>query len=261
MKSTGVIIIGKVIQLCNRKICVVFIILSGILHSCGPIFYAPNAQNVPVITEKEQFVANGTVGATNTAQQYGLQAAYGLTDALALQCNFSYFEGDDDDDYNHGSGYITEFGLGYYRNINSIFLFDVYGIAGYGGLENHFGARQTGGGTPYHYANSNFYRLAIQPGLTYLNEHYSLTFSTRIAQMNYHDFRGTYGAHFSSDERNRFQELKDRPQHFFVEPALTAKVGWGKVQFQLQFIRSFNVTQSDFPYDNYLFTGGLIFRM
>ena len=67
------------------------ILLLGItIVSCGPKYYTPNTQNVPLITEKGEtnisFLLNaseGNVGGTE------LQGAYGLTSNIALQSNLA----------------------------------------------------------------------------------------------------------------------------------------------------------------------------
>ena len=101
-----------------------------LLQSCTRVMYVPNMQNTPLLKEKNE------VRATLATSNY--QIAYGVTDGLGVMLN-GYSQ-------NHEGSFslstataskrkFTEIGVGYFKPLNNLTVFEVYTGAGIGKVE------------------------------------------------------------------------------------------------------------------------------
>lgn len=221
-----------------------------IIAGCSPKYYVPNTQNVPTISAKGQ--VNFTVaGNSNQAE---LQAAFGITDRLAIQLNGGYVP-QKNNDGNNGSGKLIEAGLGYYYNLGEYWLFDTYALAGGGSVENNFPSTVSDNPSTNGNISANLFRCGIQPGLSFHRRFLIVAGSVRITSLNYWDIDGN----LVFEESNQQAYLRNNNSNFMVEPALTLRTGFEKVKFQLQILRSFNLTNPGFKQDNTLVSIGVNF--
>jgi len=102
-----------------------------LISGCSPNYYIPNTQNVPLISEKGE--VNITVATVQN--QLDFQGAYGLTDKIALQANGSVFFNKNDNEGDGGSGKYFEIGGGYFKPVANGYVFETYGIIGFGNME------------------------------------------------------------------------------------------------------------------------------
>jgi len=227
-------------------------IFSIVLLSCSPKYYIPTTQNVPLIDEEGK--TNLTLAVTGN--QFEFLGAYGLMDALAIQVNGGVIVPPDEDNGNGGSGKYIEAGLGYYTNINDEFLFDAYGLLGFGTMENHFPTTVPDNPGTTGKISSNLVRFSIQPSLNFHKKNFSISGSARFMALNYSDIEGS----LIFNNVDQVNYLKDKDLFFLLEPALTLKAGGEKFKVQLQLVKSFNLTNSDFEQDDVLFSLGLNFH-
>src|SRR5690606_4237689 len=96
------------------------------LHTaCSPIYYKPNTQLVPMMTEKNEFA--GQLSAN--AEQFDMAGAYSVTDHVAVMTQASFYF--PIKDAGTGSGKLLEIGAGYFTPVfNNNFIFETYGIVG-----------------------------------------------------------------------------------------------------------------------------------
>lgn len=231
------------------KIITLFLICAT-FSECSPVYYVPNTQNVPAITEKGQTNISFGLSSSESVDGIEFQGAYGLTDKIALQFNGDWVEGSDDTSnysYNlfgsgtssykktsNGSGHIIEFGPGYYKNLSEHFVFETYGLVGFGGLkyeENN---------TNYQSIKANFLRIAAQPSISFTSKYFIASFSNRISNLNYSSIGGNY---------YDVEYLKANNSQWLFEPALTLQAGIKNIKLQLQYQHSINLTDSNFPQD------------
>ena len=110
-----------------------FLVIGLGLVSCSPKFYTPNTQNVPLISEKGE--TNLTL--SGNGNQVEFQGAYGIGKNIAVQANGGLFIPADLDNGDGGSGKFIEFGGGYFTPVSENWVFETYGIVGFGSFDIH----------------------------------------------------------------------------------------------------------------------------
>ena len=224
----------------------------ALLAGCSPKFYVPNTQNVPMIQAQRQ--SNLTVA--GNGNQVEFQGAYGLTDGLAVQVNGGWVIPRDEDNGNGGSGRLIEAGLGYFKNINESWLFDTYALAGIGRMENHFPTSLPSNPATTGKISANIARYSVQPSLSFHRKYFSVTGSARLSSLNYSSIEGS----LFFDNLDQVAYLRDSKSNVLIEPALTLRGGLEKIKLQIQMMRSFNLSRSDFRQDEGMLSVGLNFN-
>lgn len=225
---------------------------SCLLFSCSPKYYSPNTQNVPLITEKNE--TNLTFA--GNANQVEFQGAFGITNNIAIKANGGFFIPVDTEQGDGGSGRFFEFGGGYFRPIGENFVFETYGIVGFGTMENHFPSSVQANPQTRGNISANILRYGIQPNFGYKSKYFSAAISSRIVNLNYNNISGDLI--FAGEDQLGY--LNNNSSNFLVEPALTIKGGLERIKLQLQLGRSFNLSNQDFKQDFGFLTFGLNFN-
>lgn len=239
----------RIIQPCSRFAWVTAWVL---FVGCNPIYYAPNSHNVPLLTEAAE--TNLTVA--GNADQVEFQGAYAFSDNFALQANGGLFIPQDDKNGNGGSGRFLEMGGGYLHPVDNNWVFEVYGLAGYGSVENHFRAGSPGPMAPTTGdISASLFRWGVQPNFGYKSPYFIAAISTRLIHLNYHNIEGN----LVSENVDQVAFLSEHNTYFLAEPALTLRGGFEKVKLQLQLGVSYNITDSKFSQETNLMTIGLNF--
>lgn len=210
----------------------IFLLIFAPIVGCSPVYYVPNTQNVPAITEKGQTNISFGLNSSESTDGIEFQGAYGLTHKIALQFNTDWPKYSDDS--SNGSGHIIEFGPGYYKNLSEHFVFETYGLIGFGSLkyeENN---------TNYQSIKANFFRIAAQPSISFTSKYFIASFSNRISNLNYNSISGNY---------YDIEYLKANNSQWLFEPALTLQAGIKNIKLQLQYQHSINLTDSNFLQD------------
>jgi hypothetical protein len=229
-------------------LCVVALVVIG----CNPKYYSPNTQNVPLLSEKGE--VNLTLsGNTNQAE---FQGAYAAGEHFALQANGGLFIPKDLENGDGGSGKFIEVGAGYYTPVSETLVFEIYGLAGSGSVENDLRSRSTTNPTTTGVISASVFRYGIQPNFGFKSKYFSAAISTRLVSLNYSNIEGD----LVFDGMNQKAYLNDNRSNFLFEPAVTLKAGVEKLKFQLQIGRSFNWSNEDFRQDKGYATLGLNFR-
>ncbi len=222
---------------------IILLLICATLTGCGAVYYVPNTQNVPVMKENGQI--NLSVGINNSESTHGfeLQGAYGLTDNIALQLNTDWVNSSEES--SKGSGHLIELGAGYYKNLSKRFVFETYGLMGFGGLkyEDNYSSPQE--------INANFFRIGVQPSISFSSKYFIASLSGRLVNLKYNSVVGNY---FDVDN------LKTNNSYWLIEPALTVQAGSENVKLQLQLQLSDNLTDPLFMQDYVLFSIGLKFN-
>ncbi|HMJ67929.1 MAG TPA: hypothetical protein VK508_03500 [Cyclobacteriaceae bacterium] len=229
-------------------LCVLALIAIG----CNPKYYSPNTQNVPLLSEKGE-VNLSLSGNTNQAE---FQGAYAAGEHFALQANGGLFIPKDLDNGDGGSGKFIEVGAGYFTPVSERFVFELYGLAGTGSVENDLRSRATTNPPTTGVISANVFRYGIQPNFGFKSKYFSAAVSSRIVNLNYSNIDGD----LVFEGANQRAYLNDNKSNFLFEPALTLKAGVEKLRFQLQIGHSFNLSNENFRQDNAYATVGLNFR-
>jgi hypothetical protein len=226
--------------------------------SCSPVFYAPSSVPTPMISEQGEISVSGIAGVSEHATQFNFNTAYGITNSLAIQLNGAAFNGYDNNNKKAGKARQFDFGLGYYKNLSSTWLFDVYIQSGYGELENTFFGGSFASGwaessdSPISAITSNFQRSALVAGISYRRKHFSFTYSNRLQSMYY--LNPNYSVYSLIEENNtqieapfedEFSFIRRNPHQFFLEHSITLRYHHKQVYLQLQAIGATSLSQMD----------------
>lgn len=227
-------------------------LMLAIMASCSPKYYTANTQNVPLISEKGE--SNLTL--SGNANQVEFQGAYGVSSHIAIQANAGLFIPSDLDNGDGGSGKFFEAGLGYFKPIANHFVFELYGLAGAGNVENHLPSTiYTSPGTKGD-ISANIFRYGVQPNFGFKSKYFSAAFSSRFVNLRYSNIDGDLI--YSNEDAAGY--LRKNNSLFLIEPALTIRGGLDKIKLQLQLGYSLNVTKEDFRQDKEFLTIGLNFN-
>ena len=236
----------------NRGFYLLIGAVVALLTGCSPKFYLPNTQNVPMIQAR----GHSNITVAGNGNQVEFQGAYGITDGLAVQVNGGWFIPKDEDNGDGGSGRLIEGGLGYFKNISENWLFDTYALAGVGRMENHFPSLLPANPATTGKISANIARYSLQPSLSFHRKYFSVTGSARLSSLNYSNIEGS----LFFENLDQVAYLRDTKSSVLIEPALTLRGGIEKIKLQIQLMRSFNLTHSDFRQDKQLLSVGLNFN-
>lgn len=221
--------------------------------ACSPVYHVPATQNVPLFMEKGQ----GRVAAFSDGGSAEIQGSYAVSDALGLQLNTGFYFPANEDNGNGGKGQFVEVGLGYFSPVSADgkLIFEVYGLLGTGGLENHFPSTLQANPGTTGTIEAKAFRYGIQPALGFRADFFEAAASARLMGINYSDIRGS----LIFDNQDQVQYLKDNKSQVVLEPAFTLRAGldWGKIQ--LQYAHSINLGDDNFRQSEGHLTVGLIF--
>lgn len=234
----------------NTHIIIGFLLLI-LITGCNPKFYSPNTQNVPLISEKGE--TNLTL--SGNGNQIEFQGAHGITNSIAIQANGGLFIPSDLDNGSGGSGKFFEVGAGYYTPVADGFVFETYGLIGFGNMENHFPSSDNAA-TLKGDISANIVRFGIQPNFGYKSKYFSAAVSSRFVNLMYTGIDGD----LIFDGDNQINYLEANKSNFLIEPALTLRGGLERLKLQLQIGYSLNLSNSDFKQDKTSMTLGLNFN-
>lgn len=192
-----------------------FVSISVLLVSCSPVFYAPNTIKTPLFSEKGDGDISFAIGTSQEdILRYEGNIAYALSNHVAIMSNYTYF----DAGKNH-KGSLFEIGAGYFTPlaINNHFIFETYGLLGYGNMKNDY--KNTGDYDTYKgYIIANTLRSSAQASIGYKRKNFSIAASTRFSHLNYSDIFGNLYAEGNYEEVviNYVDFLRENRNHFFL---------------------------------------------
>jgi hypothetical protein len=220
MKRSGSIV--------KNHLAILAIIL--LLASCTPA-YVPNTLNTPLMSNKGEIQVGANVGLSG----FDPQASFAVTDHVGLMLNGSFRNSTSDSSDSFHKHVFLEGGCGYFTKIGSIGRFETFGGYGFSKLQAY-----SENGIWASYADATCNRIFIQPAIGIATKVFDGSFATRMVMVDMHQ----------ADMQNT---------GFFLEPALTLKLGYKYVKGMLQFGLSFPLNSEviDFNYQPFLFSVGL----
>ena len=209
-----------------------------LLSGCSPIYYAPNTLNVPMIRAKGEGVVSGHIGDRSSLN---FQGAYSPKQNWAVVAD-GFWASEGSAGTIEGRGHLITGGAGYYRPLNTHFMWDTYGILGFGSVKNTFAQRDV---------RSNFVRYGVQPSAGYQSKYFDAAVAARFVGLGYFNTNGS--------DPVEVQYLKDAGTQFLFEPALTLRGGYDFLKFQAQLGYSYNLTNSNFKQDEGILSFGVVY--
>lgn len=216
------------------------------LSSCQ-VAYIPNKHNVPLLEEKGD--ASVSISTTN------LQGAYAFSDQLAVTTNLYFRENSWENipdstqsiptDY-QSNRFLAEAGLGYFKQLGSEGIFEIYGGGGIGNL----GFEQIEYNSIHDRTyNATISKAFIQPDIGFKTEYFDLVFSTRFSYLRFHNV-DTTNYNIRTLEEDDLYNL-DKHAFFFLEPALTFKFGYKFINAYTQAIVATKLNPQRINYRNF----------
>lgn len=206
-----------------------FTILLG-FYGCAPV-YIPNVVNTPMLSNKGELQAAVYTGVTGFDPQF----AYAITNNLGVMLNASFANKTNDTLNNFHKHQFVETGVGYFTKIGESGRFETFGGIGYAKLKSDYSNNLW-----ISYTDLYSYRLFLQPSIGAATDFFDGSFSTRFVYLSLFQNNLNYNA-------------------FFIEPVITAKVGYKYVKavFQLGFSFPVNSNEIIFSYQPLLFSIGI----
>lgn len=217
--------------------------------------YAPTRVNAPMLQQKGELQANGSISAL---KGFDASAAYAISSHFGAMLNSSWRN-------DHQSGNVngpyevlapdkityhrtaTDLGVGWFTRIDSSkWTFEIYGAYGRG----KFSIEDTGNlrgssGTPYfRYYDSKVDRIILQPAVGHTTSNAQFIFFVRILGQRYFDISTTY----TPDELERYRIPQSTSRYLtFIEPGLTFRFYLAAVP-ALGFETNFLISRPITPY-------------
>ena len=223
----------------------VFIVIN--ISGCTHYYYVPNTHNVPLFQEKDEirFSIGSSTSGTGTGTE--LQGAYAITNKIGIIANVGFTENSGIGEL--GEGHFFELGAGYFKPLGKNLVFESYGGLGFGKTEHLYANFTT--------ASMNISRYFVQPSFGFTSKYFDAVISSRIAILNYSNIEVESNIpQFDMDQINIIQNNKSSA---LFEPAIIIRGGWKYVKLQFQYVRSTNLTSSNFPQLHYNFNISLYF--
>ena len=166
------------------KKIILFIVSALFIFSCAPIYYVPNATQVPLFTDRKQIAASASI-ADGGVQFDG---AYSLSKQVLICASGTFVNPVEDKDGNGGSGNLIELGVGYYEPLTENFVTGVTGLIGFGKMENHYPSASGS-------IDADLFRWGLQPYIGYTSKYMEGIFAARFVDVNYSSVKGQLTLH------------------------------------------------------------------
>ncbi|MFP4059408.1 MAG: hypothetical protein ACLFUC_02870 [Bacteroidales bacterium] len=189
----------------NKVFFPVFILLFA---SCSPE-YIPNMVNAPMLSNKGEVQVSANTGSSG----FDPQLAFAATDHLGFIVNGS-FRNDTRDSANYHKHSMVELGAGYFDKLGTSGRYELYGGYGFGNVEGYWGSDESIFNDA---ANARFNRFFLQPAIGASTSFFDGSFAARFAFVNMNLQEGNVGRSAQYDA--------------FIEPVITAKLGFKQVKF------------------------------
>jgi hypothetical protein len=232
-----------------KYLAITTLLLAVLLCSCTHYYYVPNIQNVPLLREKDEFHFSGSYAEGDESRCFEAQTAYSVSKNIGLMANYMHAWGGEVSDNNYGRGHYIEGAIGYFKPIEDYGVFEIYG--GFGSSKQHHEITSPTydpiAGITHTIYNGNtdvsFTKLFIQPSFGVTFNFIDLAVSTRFYSVSYNKIKNHIVG--NSDEYNFPTNLSGK-SHLFLEPAVTARLGWKNLKFQSQLSYAWYLSNSSF---------------
>lgn len=200
-----------------------------LIASCAPT-YVPNVVNTPMLSNKGEFHANFNTGTSG----FDPQLSYAITDHIGVMLNGSFQNRQRDSSDSHHRHKFIEFGAGYYTKFSELGRFEMYAGYGSGNINAHYDFVLWES-----FSDVKYNRIFVQPAIGISTRWFDGSFAMRMAYVDI----------FQSNHRTN---------GFFMEPALTVKLGYDYFKIVSQMGYSFPADNYvRFDYEPFIFSVGI----
>ena len=230
--------------------------------ACNPVFYSPSSQHIPLLTEKNEFRASASYITAESTESMAVKAAYAVSPRWALMGGgSSHFRGETSPTTSSGGGGYVEAGGGYFTKVSQKFVYETYGLLGFGSMDNRFPQSVANYPNTNGRIKANVLSLALQPSIGFKSRYFEAALSTRTSLINYGKVRGDLVTQNVDQQSPSSQQeyLAERRNNFLLEPALTLRGGLQFLKLELQTGVSVNLSHPNFPQDASWVSMGLVY--
>jgi hypothetical protein len=198
------------------------VLFAVLAFSCSPV-YLPNAVNTPLLSEEGEIQASAQINTSGTNVQF----AYAPTDHLGLMINGNTISIYENSDYDRRRHIFGEAAAGYFQKLGKRGRFSAFGGLGFGNI-NPVNAPLP---------SFNFIRGFVQPSIGLKTDVFDFGASSRFSYVQFTDLSTGEG--------------------FFIEPALTAKLGYKNIKLMTQMGFSIPLSNIQFEHNPFIFGFGI----
>lgn len=207
--------------------------------------YNPNPLNVPMLKEKGDVKL--TVEAGNG---FHGQFAAAIADEVGVIASAGFDSGSDTRFGSKGerktSHYNVEAGLGYFTKLSESWIFEIYGGGGFGDFKDNKNYSSIFDASSNSEVTGKITKGFIQPAIGYNRDNFSISLAIRNVYLSLSDLSGGQ------------ENLHIGKGGWFIEPAVTMKLGAKPLKFVLQLGTSTPVNHSDtFNWEPKFIFGGI----
>ncbi len=217
------------------KKLILFLVIA-FLASCSPLYYAPNAPNVPLFQEKNELSAAAAFSWGDEIKSIQIQTAYAFDSSMAIQVNGMYSIRDE-----NFYGTYLEGAFGLFDNVSKNWVFEGYIGFGAGDIYREY---QTPSCSTTSRAEqgfkATFNKIFFQPSIGYTSKDFEFAFTYRLSVLSFTSVSLTDPSNISTSiysfcNTNNLNDVRDK-SHLLSEPAVTLRFGVSRgVKIQTQF--------------------------
>jgi hypothetical protein len=230
------------------KIYIPVLLIVLLTAGCQTVYYAPTAHNVPVFEEKHEVRVSGYMGSGGEVGTRNLQAAYALTNRVALMA--AYCDATGNSFSLKGKGEQFDMGGGVFFPFSKCWVFETYGMFARGKSTLHSKCKLTDKIT------TSYNKYYIQPSISLTTPYLDVALSSRMAYLDMYDVQG--GFVYGEFTRDRAL-LHAARNSFLVEYGITLRAGWKYIKLQTQLNFSTFLSRKRIPAETESLSLGLIF--
>jgi hypothetical protein len=220
----------------------VLILITLLLIDCSHQYYTPNAEPIPLFTEKKRLQGSGYLGFANNVTTVSGSIAYSLTSHFAMMATYQGASGNIATTTNHMQDHYGEAAAGYYNPFGKFYVWEIYGGAGLDGQHHSYDTTN---------AYLRFTKYFIQPVIGIKLDHFQAGISARMSYIDFSRIQSVFVIDGQPMQRG----------YLFFEPAFTLR--WGLKHIKFQFQRQYSLTthcyHPAFDYTNSLTNLGIQF--
>lgn len=191
-----------------------FLILGLLAVSCRPL-YIPNYINAPLLTQKNEFQAGGSINTSG----YDLQGAFALNEQIGLIGNFN-FQNNRITAENSRYNYSGEGGIGYFKSLSNKGSAEVY--AGFG--QGYAKIRHIDSIGIFDLTRGHYSKFFLQTDFGFVSDAFDAGAALRGLFMYYPDYM--FSARLSP-----LDSFSGRAFGAYIEPAFFLKLGYKNIKF------------------------------
>lgn len=221
-----------------------FVSLISLLFSSCYTLYRPNTVHVPLFKEKNELSLNAGAGISGTE----VQAAYSVTNNFAVMANGSFLNANvaEPTGIHRKENNFGEIGLGYFQHLGENVIGEVFSGFGAGKAYNQ-GNFWIGNNS---FNRADYTRYFVQPSIGFVSNSFELAASLRWSYVDFYNFK-------TESPIQALDKLPNRSSYAFIEPALTARIGFKSVKIFGQIGTSFSTVSIPYVYTPFIFSTGL----